>query len=145
MWTDTSVQRIPVSSPWKFKDGLEIPAGTTMVFPGYHHNFDPIVHPDPDTFDAKRHLRKRQESNTHKFHFASVSDDMLNWGSGRHSCPGRFFAQETLKLMIIHLLEHYEFKHAEETKEVPRFLPNNLFIIPNPALPVLFRERKVSS
>ncbi|KAI1759967.1 cytochrome P450 [Hypoxylon sp. FL1150] len=140
----TSVQRIPVSSPWKFKDGLEIPAGTTMVFPSYHHNFDPSVHLHPDTFDAKRHLRRRHESDTHKFHFASVSDDMLNWGAGRHSCPGRFFAQETLKLMMIHLLEHYEFRHAEETKEVPRFLSNNLFIIPNPALAILFRERRAS-
>lgn len=70
---------------------------------------------------------------------------MLNWGSGRYACPGRFFAQETLKLMIIYLLGHYEFKHAEETKETPKFLPSNLFIIPNPALPILFRERKALS
>jgi cytochrome P450 len=34
---DTAVQRIPTSS-WTFKDGLEIPAGTTMTFPSYHHN-----------------------------------------------------------------------------------------------------------
>jgi cytochrome P450 len=115
-----------------------------MAFPSYHHNFDTAIHSDPDTFDAYRHLRKRQESNTHKFHFASVSEDMLNWGAGRHACPGRFFAQETLKLLIIHLLTHYDFKHAEGTEEIPRFLPSNLFIVPNPALPILFKEREVS-
>ena len=68
---------------------------------------------------------------------------MLQWGSGRHACPGRFFAQETLKLMMVRLLTHYEFKHTEQDKEVPRFIPNNLFIIPNPALHVVFRERQV--
>ena len=115
-----------------------------MAFPSYHHGFDPEIHPHPDTFDPYRHLRKRQDSNTHKFHFASVSEDMLNWGAGRHACPGRFFAQETLKLLIIYLLTHYEFKHAEGKGKVPRFLENNLFLVPNPALPILFRESEAS-
>lgn len=115
-----------------------------MAFPSYHHGFDSAIHSNPNTFDAYRHLRKRQESDTHKFHFASVSEDLLNWGAGRHACPGRFFAQETLKLLIIHLLTHYEFKHAEGTEKTPRFLPSNLFLIPNPALPILFKDRKVS-
>lgn len=130
--------------PFKFKDGLEIPSGFTMAFPSYQHNFDPAVHPDPNTFDAHRHLRKREDSNPHKFHFASVSEDMLVWGAGRHACPGRFFAQETLKLLIIHLLTHYEFKHQAGTELMPRYLPSNMFLVPNPALPILFKERKVS-
>ncbi|CAJ2510544.1 Uu.00g095130.m01.CDS01 [Anthostomella pinea] len=141
----TAVQRIPTSD-FTFKDGLTIPAGTTLAFPSFHHNFDPAVHPQPESFDTMRHLRKRQErTNTHRYHFASVSDDMMNWVAGRHACPGRFFAQETLKLMFIHLLTHYEFKHAEDTKESPRYLSNNLFVIANPALPVLFREKEVVS
>lgn len=114
-----------------------------MAFPSYHHGFDPVIHPNPDTFDAYRHLRKRKETDTHKFHFASVSEDMLNWGAGRHACPGRFFAQETLKLLLIHLLTHYEFKYTADSKETPRFLSNNLFCVPNPALPILFKEREV--
>ncbi|KAL9111457.1 MAG: hypothetical protein Q9227_004135 [Pyrenula ochraceoflavens] len=140
----TAVQRIPTTS-WTFQDGLEIPAGFTMAFPSYHRNFDPDVHPDPNTFDAQRHFRKRQQFTTHKYHFASTAEDMLNWGSGRHACPGRFFAQETLKLLLIHLLTHYEFKHAPETKEeeTPKYLPNNMFIVPDPALPILLTERKV--
>ncbi|TVY90415.1 Cytochrome P450 monooxygenase [Lachnellula willkommii] len=139
----TAAQRIPTET-WSFKDGLTIPSGFTMAFPSYHHNFDSAVHPHPDTFDAYRHLRKREESNTHKFHFASVSEDMLNWGAGRHACPGRFFAQETLKLLIIHMLVHYEFKHEAGNEKTPRFISNNLFLIPNPALPILFKERELS-
>ncbi|KAI1158423.1 cytochrome P450 [Nemania serpens] len=138
----TAVHRVP-TAPWTFKDGLTIPAGTTLQFPNYHYNFDPSVHEDPQVFDAKRHLRKRQamEENTHRFHFASVANDMLNWGAGRHACPGRFFAQETLKLMIIHLLTHYEFRHVEDQMDTPRFISNNMFVVPNPRLPIMIRER----
>ncbi|TVY78489.1 Cytochrome P450 monooxygenase ccsG, partial [Lachnellula suecica] len=136
----TAAQRIP-TAPWKFNDGLEIPAGTTMAFPSYHHNFDPAIHPNPETFDARRHLRKREGIDTHKFHFASASEDMLGWGVGRHACPGRFFAQETLNLLLIQLLTRYEFKYPDGTEEIPRFLPMNLFLVPNPALPILVKER----
>jgi cytochrome P450 len=78
--SDLSVQRIP-SEDWTFKDGLTIPAGTTLAFPSYHHNRDEAIHgPDAKTFDAKRYLRKREEpENAHKFHFASSGEDMMNW------------------------------------------------------------------
>ncbi|KAI1185708.1 cytochrome P450 [Nemania serpens] len=99
----TAVHQV-LTAPWTSKDGLTIPAGTTLQFLNYHYNFDPC-----------RHIRKRQvmEENTYRFHFASVANDMLNWGTGWHACPGRFFAQETLMLMIIHLLTHYELRHVE--------------------------------
>ncbi|KAI0975800.1 cytochrome P450 [Xylaria arbuscula] len=140
----TAVQRIPTEQ-WTFKDGLTIPAGITLAFPSYHHNFDPEIHANPEMFDPRRHLRKRKEiENTHRYHFASASTDMMNWGSGRHACPGRFFAQETLKLMLVHLLTHYEFKHADDQNGVPRFISRNMFTIPNPVLPILMRERKTA-
>jgi ent-kaurene oxidase len=126
-----------------FKGGRTIPAGITLQFPSYQYNFDPAVHGNPQVFDPKRHLRKWEaKESTHRFHFASVSDDSLNWGAGQHACPGRFFAQETLKLMIVHLLTHYEFKHLEDKEDVPRFISNNMFLIPNPGLPILIREIK---
>ncbi|KAK6064319.1 cytochrome P450 [Seiridium cupressi] len=138
----TAVQRIP-TTPWTFKDGLQIPAGTTFAFPSFHYNFDPKIHSNPEVFDAKRHLRKRGNlSDTHKYHFASTSEDSVNWGAGRHACPGRFFAQETLKLMLMHLLMNYDIKHDKTLEDTPRFLNHNLFVIPNPALPLLFKERK---
>jgi cytochrome P450 len=58
--------------------GLTIPAGVTLSFPSYHYNFDGDVHKNPDTFDAKRHLRKRQQNGYTKYQFASVSEDTIN-------------------------------------------------------------------
>lgn len=137
---DTAVQRITVAEPFTFKDGLTIPPDTTLAFASYNHNFDPDVHEEPTKFDPKRHLRKRQGEDTRKFHFASVSEDMINWGAGRHACPGRFFAQETLKLMLVHFLTHYEFRHTDEGAKSPHYIPANLFCVPNPVLPIMIRE-----
>jgi hypothetical protein len=46
--------------------------------------------------------------------------------------------------MIIYLLTHYEFKHAEDAKDAARYLPFNMAIIPNPTLPILIREKSYS-
>lgn len=59
-----------------------------------------------------------------------------------HACPGRFFAPETLKLIIIHLMMHYDFKHTDEGRKGLVYLPNNLVVIPNPALLVLFKAER---
>lgn len=46
----------------------------------------------------------------------SVGKDNLSFGMGRHSCPGRFFAQQELKLLISYLVMYYE---VEELPERP--------------------------
>ena len=99
------------AEPFTFKDGLHIPQFSQLAFPRYPYGMDADVNPDPETFDYKRHLRRRVgEDNATKFHFASVSDDTLAWGTGVHACPGRFLAQESLKLIFANLVARYEFR-----------------------------------
>ncbi|KAM7183454.1 cytochrome P450 monooxygenase [Naviculisporaceae sp. PSN 640] len=138
-----SLQRM-AQVPWTFSDGFSIPAGAMIAFPGYHQAHDPDLHPEPERFDPKRHLRKREayDGDSQHFRFTSVNDDLLHFGSGLHACPGRFFAQESLKLILVHLLTNYEFKVAEKDKEVPKMVVRNLVLKPNMALPILFRERR---
>ncbi|KAM7185885.1 cytochrome P450 monooxygenase [Rhypophila sp. PSN 637] len=138
-----SLQRI-AQVPWTFSDGFSIPAGATIAFLGYHQGHDPDFHPDPETFDPKRHLRKREayDGDSQHFRFTSVADDLLHFGSGVHACPGRFFAQESLKLIMVHLLTNYDFKVAEKDERVPKMVVRNLVLKANMALPVLFKERK---
>ncbi|KAI0009475.1 cytochrome P450 [Xylariaceae sp. FL0662B] len=138
--TQLTMQRWAVS-PVTFKDGFHIPAGIPISFANHQLNLDPAVHSDPEVFDAKRFSRKRKGADATKFHFASVSDDSINWGSGMHACPGRFLAQETLKLMFVHLLTHYEFKHPEEGQGRPLDAHHNFTFMPNVGASVLFREK----
>lgn len=42
------------------------------------------------------------------------SDIFLGFGHGKHSCPGRFFAAHEMKLMLAHLVQHYDVEYMEE-------------------------------
>lgn len=46
--------------------------------------------------------------------------------------------------MLIHLLTKYDIKYDEAFGDTPKYLKYNLYIFPNPALSLLFRERKMN-
>ncbi|KAM7219559.1 cytochrome P450 monooxygenase [Rhypophila decipiens] len=149
-FTQLTVQRLVASKPYTFKDGLTLPAGTTISFASNEYNLDPEIHRNPDAsiFDPKRHVEQRTEKygkDKLKLHFASTEDTIV-WGSGSHACPGRFFAQDALKIMLVFLLRRYAFKFQsdgteteEEGKGRPADMPMNFNIVPNVMAPVLFK------
>jgi cytochrome P450 len=130
-----------VVSPWTFDDGLHIPAGTQLSFPNQQLNLDTDIHPDAGSFDAERFLRKRMQGDLNKHHFASVSEDSITWGSGYHACPGRFLAQDALKLLFIYLLENFDFKHAKDGQKRPKDMHHGFAIGPDITMPILFRRK----
>ncbi|RYP42174.1 hypothetical protein DL768_010382 [Monosporascus sp. mg162] len=103
-----TMQRVAVDG-WTFKDGFHLPRGTPILFPLEQLNLDTDVHPEADSFDAKRWLR-------------------------------RFYAQEALKLMLIHLLTNYDFKHATEGMRRPPDIRQDLFNMPDTGMPLLFKR-----
>ncbi|OTA86891.1 hypothetical protein M434DRAFT_146292 [Hypoxylon sp. CO27-5] len=134
-----TLRRVVVDG-WTFKDGLHLPAGTQISFPSEQLNLDPEVHPNADSFDARRWLRKREQIDPNKFRFGSVTNDSINFGAGTHACPGRFFAQEELKLMLIHLVTNYEFKHVTEGTRRPPDIRHDVSNVPDTSMPLLFRR-----
>jgi cytochrome P450 len=60
---------------------------------------------------------------------------------GKHACPGRFFAGNELKAMMVHLLLNYDVKFESEG-----IRPTNLVIgpsiMPNMEAKVMFRKRQ---
>ncbi|KAI0410364.1 cytochrome P450 [Xylaria grammica] len=139
-FTQVTVERMVVV-PYRFDDGLQIPAGTQLSFPNQQLNLDDDVYPDAETFQADRFLKKRMEDDPNKHHFASVSEDSITWGSGYHACPGRFLAQDTLKLLFIYLLDGFEFKHVKDSQTRPKDMYHGFAIGPDVTMPVLSRRR----
>ncbi|KAH9883542.1 cytochrome P450 [Xylariomycetidae sp. FL2044] len=137
-----TVQRTSVV-PFTFKDGFHLPAGTFVSFPSQQLNLDDEVYTAAATFDARRFLRKREDVDMNKFHFASVSDDYITFGAGFHACPGRFLARDILKLMLIQLLTHYDVRLDGETQSRPPDIPYNFSIMPNMAAKLVLKEREV--
>ncbi|KAK4222297.1 cytochrome P450 [Podospora fimiseda] len=129
-----------------FKDGLRLPRYTQISMPNEMIGLDEELHgEDAKEFDAKRWLRKREETGEgSRYHFASISDDMLAFGSGMHACPGRFLAQEVIKLMFVELLEEFEVRYPEGVEKRPGDILKHHNIMPNVGVELLFREQKKS-
>ncbi|KAL9624335.1 MAG: hypothetical protein Q9160_001582 [Pyrenula sp. 1 TL-2023] len=92
-------------------DGTILPAGTHIAVPAREISRDPDIYPDPDVFDGYRYLKLREKPGMENRHqFVSTGIDNLNFGYGTHACPGRFFANNELKVILTYLLQHYDLK-----------------------------------
>ena len=57
-----------------------------------------------------------------KYQAVSATDDALNFGSVPHTCSGRFFAINELKVLLAYIIKTYEFKTTDRKRP-----PNNYF------------------
>ncbi|KAI6342352.1 heme binding [Pyricularia grisea] len=93
-------------------------------------------------FDGLRHYKARQKpQNENRFKFANLGSDAPSWGDGRQACPGRMFANNTIKIILTHLLLNYDVKlRPGESKPEKGAMPNGS-IVPDVWAKVLFRSR----
>ncbi|KAI0854403.1 ent-kaurene oxidase [Daldinia vernicosa] len=75
-----------------------------------------------------------------RWQFTSIGDTAMNFGLGKHACPGRFFASCEIKMVLAYLLLHYDIKLRDgESRPAP-----NMFMMtksPSMTAEVLFRRR----
>jgi len=105
---------------------------------------DPALYPSPEIFDGLRFEKVRQNNpqNAGKAMYAASNHQSMAFGYGRHACPGRFFASNEIKAIMVYLLMTYDMKFQEGQKrpESGLFETQNL---PNHEATVLFKKRRV--
>ncbi|KAE8337078.1 hypothetical protein BDV24DRAFT_177948 [Aspergillus arachidicola] len=141
-----SVSRFALS-PFRLPDGSTVPAGVSVSAPSMMVNLDDSLWTDATSFDGYRFEKLRTiKGNEQKFQYASTSASELNWGYGTHACPGRHYASNQIKLMIVSLLSRYEFQSDHEQKdenaifERPPNVVDGVRIMPNPQAMVMVRS-----
>lgn len=79
-----------------------------------------------------------------KFQMVSANKQNMNWGYGRHACPGRFFAAVEVKIFVATVVMNYDV----ELKDKGKTMPVRRFDINDTALPDLQQEilfRKIAA
>ncbi|CAK4034814.1 ent-kaurene oxidase [Lecanosticta acicola] len=136
--------RRKVMKPYTFSDGVEVPVGAMLAVPVYTYARDPAQFPQPDTFDPYRFTRLRENGSNDHLQFASVTNGTMAFGCGKHACPGRFFAALEIKLLVIHLLQAFDFKAIPEADGVVRRYRNmeyDSMNMPDVTKKLLFKKR----
>nr|A0A7L8UVC5.1 RecName: Full=Cytochrome P450 monooxygenase ffsD; AltName: Full=Cytochalasans biosynthesis cluster protein ffsD [Aspergillus flavipes]QOG08943.1 FfsD [Aspergillus flavipes] len=128
--------------PIQLSSGPKLPAGTILCVDSHHINNSAELFPEPAKFDPYRFLKKREEPGAeNRFQFVSTGPTDPNWGDGTQACPGRFFANSTLKVCLAHVLLKYNVS-LREGQERPKMvsMPNGIWA-PDMAAQVLFQSR----
>jgi cytochrome P450 len=113
-------------------DGMYVPPHTFMEAPIEAIHRDPNIYDNADTFDPYRFYNMRQkEEDAGKHQFVTLGTDVLSFGIGRHACPGRFFAANEIKLIVINILRQFD---VEQKEKGPRYA-NIAYTINNSADP----------
>jgi hypothetical protein len=140
-----------VISPITLSTGHVLPTGTRFCFPGWVINSDGPSIPSSSSldikpssqFDAFRFSTLRSvPGNENKHQFVTTSPDSVNFGQGTHACPGRFFASNEIKVMLIELLRHWDVRLKGDEGR-PRNVYNGLTCGPDTRAEIEFRRRKI--
>lgn len=104
-------------------EGWRAPKGILIGVDMHSAQHDPEIYLDPDTYDAFRFSKPREEADASNVHgglnggkstgLTNPSDIFLAFSHGRHACPGRFFVSLEMKLLLAHMLMNYEVQPLE--------------------------------
>ncbi|KAI0834419.1 cytochrome P450 [Hypoxylon sp. FL0890] len=91
-------------------DGLVLPKDTYICVATTSPEQDELGETDQAEFDGYRYYRKRlaQNSPSSRYDYASTDKSHVSFGHGRYACPGRFAASIEVKLLLAHILLHYD-------------------------------------
>lgn len=128
----------PVSLP----DGTPLPVGTIFSLPDSVLDREEGMWSHPDEFDGLRyynlHRSSAEESKRHQL--SDCSADSMSFGYGAHTCSGRFFASDTLKLIVGHLIKSFDLESKVEKNGRPENMEINFNVLPDPTVEIMFES-----
>ena len=153
-----------VMTPFVFSDGTHVPAGNVVCVPQQAMMQDPNSYANPLEFQGFRFVTRRDGNVTSTSRLSHPSPLFPFWGSvGRSWCvlsihflltniqhlaytlvsPARFYVSMVVKMILVHVIKHYDIKLADENAKSHFSWGINL--VTHPSLIFLIRERKKES
>lgn len=125
-------------------DGTKANKGDWLVTPFQAVNYDDNYYRNAASFDAFRFVKQSAEgsgipSATNESPFAEPTAIWHFWGSGKITCPGRFYASTAVKLVLAHFLLDFDMELVD--KKAPRSWNWRTTINPRKDVRIIFRPR----
>jgi cytochrome P450 len=117
-------------------NGVRLRKGQFVTISAATRTMDPSIFADPKEYRGLRFCAEDRIKEHRAKPFSSVDTDILTWGAGRWACPGRFITDVSAKILLIKLLDEYDFAFVDG-KPLPRasmheflfFHPENLMLV----------------
>ncbi|KAI4626023.1 uncharacterized protein J4E87_001498 [Alternaria ethzedia] len=127
-------------------NGQYIPPGVTIEVPSAAVYLDEKNYPSADEFDGFRAYKARQSgkaADIARNQFVTTNETNLNFGYGAHACPGRFFAANEIKMILVRLILEYDVKMPnDETVRYP-MVDVSTQSMPDPTKALKFRKVQI--
>nr|A0A0E3D8P8.1 RecName: Full=Cytochrome P450 monooxygenase penQ; AltName: Full=Penitrem biosynthesis cluster protein Q [Penicillium crustosum]AGZ20192.1 cytochrome P450 monooxygenase [Penicillium crustosum] len=127
---------------FQFSNGLKLPRGTWVFAPNGPMLFDESLYPAGSQFDGLRFWKlAEQTQKPHDYRLVTASSKYLQFGDGRHTCPGRFMAADEIRLIVAHTLFHFDIAIKNHGPR-PRNTTFKKICFPDMAAEIMLRPRK---
>ena len=124
-------------------NGLTLRKGQFVTMSGATRTMDPAVFENPKEYQGLRFCAEDRIKEHRARPFSSIDTDILTWGAGRWSCPGRLITDMSAKILLVKLLDEYDFAFVGD-KPLPRSAMHE-FLFFHPENQMLVRHRENSS
>ncbi|OTA98361.1 hypothetical protein M426DRAFT_69945 [Hypoxylon sp. CI-4A] len=130
-----------VGEDYTLSDGLRLKKGQTIAVCSHLKASDPELFAEPESYKGRRFYDTDLASHRAQ-PFRHVDSALLTWGSGRWACPGRFFANMAAKIILVKLIDEYEFNFLDGKR--PPNATMHEFILFHPFGRLAVRRRETS-
>ncbi|KAF2452117.1 putative cytochrome P450 [Karstenula rhodostoma CBS 690.94] len=136
-----SVNRTVVQ-PYRLSSGTVLPQGAHISFAGGPMSQSDEYFKNAKSFDGFRfeRMRRNPSQDHHGLQFTSTYEGTLHFGHGRQTCPGRFLGSAISKIVLIKLLQRYDFRLAPGQSR-PEDMTFMDMVVPHPECQVMFKDR----
>ena len=98
-----------VKKDHRLSSGLLLKKGQFVTISASTRTMDPDVFEDPREYRGLRFCAPERIEEHRARPFSSIDTDILTWGAGRWSCPGRLISDMAAKILLVKLIDEYDF------------------------------------
>ena len=100
---------------------IQLPQGSTVAIPSFaiNHssdNYDNPLQYKPFRFSGSSSMPGAPSTSNVKF-ATTLDGAFTSFGGSKHACPGRFFAVDHAKLLLVYMIENYDFESLNKRPE----------------------------